>query len=94
MREGYSSHPRLFVCLFVCLSVSVGFRSWLPFNRRKGYELELDDDLSPFNLPAMALLRWKSLTTIVDLGQSSLVFIFNCELILHIVPVTSGLDVI
>ena len=42
---------RLSVCLSVCLSVSVGFRSWLPFNRRKGYELELDDDLSPFNLP-------------------------------------------
>ena len=31
---------------------------------------------------------------IVDLGQSSLVFIFNCELILYIVPVTSGLGVI
>ena len=30
----------------------------------------------------------------VDLGQSSLVFIFNCELILYIVPVTSGLGVI
>ena len=50
-REGYSSHLRL----SVCLSVSVGFRSWLPFNRRKGYELELDDDLSPFNLPVFRI---------------------------------------
>ena len=42
---------RVTVVIRVCLSVSVGFRSWLPFNRRKWYELELDDDLSPFYLP-------------------------------------------